>query len=318
MTSRRVLVPALLAALLAACGGPSSVRSAPPPTSAPRGAASASATSPSPSGPAPSVAADRVRKLLVVVEENHAAGEALAAMPFLAAQARRFAVATSYRAVTHPSLPNYLALAGGSSFGVHDDGGPSAHPLRGPSVFGQALAGGGSARTYAEGMPAPCTPYSAGRYAVKHNPWAYFLDERPACGRDDVPLGTTAAGALHDDVAAGRLPTFALVVPDTCHDAHDGPLATADGWLEGWLRQVEAGPDFRSGALAVVVTFDEDDRSAGNRVLAVVAQRSLHAMTVDVALGHLAVSAAASRLVGATPLRAAASAPDLLAAFGLR
>lgn len=316
MAPRRVLLLALVAALLAACGASSS---APPPTSAPRPASSAptSSVAAAPTAPSPSAPADRVRKLLVVVEENHAAGEALAAMPFLAAQAQRFGVGTSYRAVTHPSLPNYLALAGGSSFGVHDDGGPSAHPLRGPSVFGQVLAAGGSARTYAEGMPAPCTPYSAGRYAVKHDPWAYFLDERPVCGRDDLPLGTTSAGALHDDVAAGRLPTFALVVPDTCHDAHDCPLATADGWLEGWLRQIEAGPDFRSGALAVVVTFDEDDRRAGNRVLAVVAQRSLHGRTVDAPLGHLAVSAAASRLVGAVPLRDASSAPDLLAAFGL-
>jgi hypothetical protein len=108
--------------------------------------------------------------------------------------------------VTHPSLPNYLAIAGGSTFGVRDDKSPAAHPLAGQSVFGQVLAAGGTAKTYAEAMPSNCATSAEGRYAVKHNPWPYFADagERAACRRYDVPSGTPARGALHDDVTPGR------------------------------------------------------------------------------------------------------------------
>ena len=39
-------------------------------------------------------------------------------MPYLAGLAGEFGRTTAYRAVTHPSLPNYLAVAGGSTFGA--------------------------------------------------------------------------------------------------------------------------------------------------------------------------------------------------------
>lgn len=259
-------------------------------------------------------------KVLVVVLENHAAADALREMPYLAGLSRRYAVASTYRAITHPSLPNYLVLAGGSTFGVEDSDPPSSHRLAGPSVFGQVIGRGGTARTYAEGMTRNCQPTSDGRYAVRHNPWTYFASarERAACLRHDVPSGTPARGALHRDIVAGRLPTFGFVVPDLCNDAHDCDLGVADAWLEPWLRQIEAGPDFRAGRLAVVVTFDEDDATAANHVLTVVLHPKLRGVVVTRRLDHHSLSAVGSRLVGAPPLRGASGSPDFLAAFGLR
>ena len=42
--------------------------------------------------------------------ENHSASEALSGA-FTASLAARYGVASNYRAVSHPSVPNYLALA---------------------------------------------------------------------------------------------------------------------------------------------------------------------------------------------------------------
>jgi acid phosphatase len=261
--------------------------------------------------------ARRPSKLLVVVLENRAASRVARRMPYLSAQGRRYGVATRYYGVTHPSLPNYLSMVGGSTFRVRDDGRPAAHRLRGRSVFGQALAHHRTAATYAEGMRVRCQQRNTGRYAVRHNPWAYFRSERAACRRYDVPAGTPARGNLHRAVAAGRLPTFALLVPDVCNDAHDCSLARADRWLRSWLRRVEAGPDWRSGRLAVLVTFDEDDHSARNHVAAVLLHPSLHAARVHRRLDHHDLSAGISRLVGGAPMRGAAHRRGLLAAFGL-
>ena len=55
-------------------------------------------------------------------------------------------------------------------------------------------------------MPSSCATANAGRYAVRHNPWTYHLDERADCERYDVPLP-----ALADDVAAGALPDVGMV-----------------------------------------------------------------------------------------------------------
>ncbi len=256
-------------------------------------------------------------KVLTIVEENHAEGAALLGMPWLASMARSYGYARSWQAVTHPSLPNYLALAGGSSYAVTNDAGPAAHPIGGSSVFGQALSHGKTAKTYAEGMSVNCGTTGTSRYAVKHNPWAYFASgaERPNCRRWDVPAGTTTAGNLRHDIDAGTLPTVGLLVPDLCHDAHDCSLGTADSWLRSWLAVVMRGPDYRAGRLAIVVTFDEDDTSGPNTVLTVViSPRTAHVVS-SAAFSHYSWTRYAAELSGTSPLRAAATARSIRSTF---
>src|SRR4051794_24441915 len=73
---------------------------------------------------APSASAAGVDKLLVVMEENRSVQDADEHMPFFMSQAESYGVATDFYGIEHPSLPNYLALAGGSTFGVSDDEDP--------------------------------------------------------------------------------------------------------------------------------------------------------------------------------------------------
>lgn len=256
-------------------------------------------------------------KVLVVLLENHDYETAMSEMPALAGAGRRYGLFTNYFGVAHPSLPNYLAIAGGSTSGVDDDQPPAANPVSGMSVFGQALAAGGSARTYAEGMQKNCQLQDGGRYAVRHNPWTYFVDERQSCGTDDVPMGTTTGGALASDIAAGNLPTIGMMIPDTCNDAHDCPLSHADARLKDWLTAVTSGPDFSSGRLGVFVTFDEDNRQHANHVTAVMLQKDLRGGLAEQSLNHVNLSAALSTLAAGRPLRGATTEHDVFAAIGL-
>jgi acid phosphatase len=255
-----------------------------------------------------------VSKVLVYVVENHSLSQMQAQMPFTRGLAERYGSTTSYRALTHPSLGNYLAIAGGTTFGVSDDQNPVAHELPGPSVFSQALAAGETAAVYAEGMVGTCALQNGGdQYVVRHNPWAYFVDQRAACDRYDVP-----ANQLGPDIDAGRLPAVGMVIPDVCNDGHNCSLATADDWLRTSVGRVLAGPDWQSGRLAVVITADEDDRNQGNLVLTTVVHPSIQHQVVDSALTHLSLSRFLSEVVGQPPLRAAADAPSLGDPFGLR
>jgi phosphatidylinositol-3-phosphatase len=253
------------------------------------------------------------------VEEDRSVQDVEAHMPYLMSQARSYGKATNYYGIAHPSLPNYLALAGGSTFGVTDDENPDVHPLQGPSVFGQLVGAGRTAKTYAEAMPANCVPSNYENYAVRHNPWTYFADpaERAACAQFDVPAGSPTAGALVDDITAGNLPTFGLVVPDVCNDGHDCSAATADDWLRSWLPTIKKGPDFTSNRLAIVVTWDEDDSHSGNRVVMVVIHPSLKGKRVTTRIDHYGLLASIARVGGVPPLGRADNATDLLAAFGL-
>ena len=244
----------------------------------------------------------------------------VAQMPFLRSQSQSYGTATDYYAISHPSLPNYLVMAGGSTFGVEDDEDPDVHPQRGQSVFGQMLAAGRTAKTYAEGMPGNCALHNDGNYAVRHNPWTYFADraERSACEKFDVPSGSPAGGALSDDIAAGDLPNVGFLIPDDCNNGHSCSIDTTDRWLRTWLPAIEDGSDFRSGRLAVLITWDEDEDNTDNRVAMVALNPALKGRDVTTRLDHYVLSATISELARARPLRDANGAPDLLTAFGLQ
>jgi acid phosphatase len=321
MKAVRFVVVAVVALLGTSCGASPSSAPGSPATTADLPSATATTTPAPPTSAAPTTPAAtptrrrpvRMDKLLVFVVENHSLDAMRREMPFTFGLARKYGYATSYRAITHPSLPNYLAMTGGDTYGVTDDKDPAAHPVRAASVFAQALAAGRTAKTYAEGMDRPCRTSNLGRYAVRHNPWTYHVAERSACARFDLPLT-----ALARDAARGRLPNAGLVVPDTCHDAHDCPAATADAWLRQQLAVVMGGPDWRSGRLGVVVTADEDDHDQGNLVLTVVVSPQLRGRVVTTPLTHYSLARLYAQVLGVAPLRLAATAPSLAAAFRLR
>jgi acid phosphatase len=192
------------------------------------------------------------KHVVVVMLENKSRGQLLgnSAAPAFNAFAKQGAVLSGYRGVTHPSLPNYLALVSGSTHGIFTD-------CTSCTVSGQSLADTLAAKhltwkAYAEGLPSPgWTGSSRGRYAKKHVPFLYFRNvlARPAWLRRVVPLTQ-----LSRDRAAGRLPSFSLVVPDLCHDMHDCSVATGDAWLKRFLPPFLKLPD-----TAVFVVFDESD-----------------------------------------------------------
>jgi phosphatidylinositol-3-phosphatase len=254
-----------------------------------------------------------VTKVLVFVEENHSLSEMRAGMPYAFGLAQRFGYATNYTAIRHPSLPNYIAIAGGQTYRITGDGAPAANPVGGTSVFGQAIAAGRTAGVYADGMPQNCATSDAGsQYAVKHNPWAYFTNERSACQRYDVPVDQLGAA-----ITKGRLPNVGMVIPSLCNDAHDCPLGTADTWFKGWMSKLLKGPDWKSGHLAVVLTADEDDASEANTVLTVVIHPSQGANVVTSPLTHYSLTRLYEEVSGMGYLFGAESAPSMTTAFGL-
>ena len=251
-------------------------------------------------------------KLLVVIEENHSFSQLRSGMPYTFQLAQRYGYAVHFRGVSHPSLPNYLAIISGRTYGIEDDIGPAGHRLHGPTVFGRALADGRSAAVFAQAMPSPCPLRDASPYAVRHNPWTYFVDERAQCRTYDLPFGSFAR-----TVADGKLPRAGMVVPDLDHDAHDGTLTAADKWFQDMMDTVFAGPDWQSGHLVVVLTTDEDDRAHGNRVFTMVIHPSQRHHVVRAALDHSSLARLYAEVTGVPPLRAAASAVSMAEAFGL-
>ena len=185
--------------------------------------------------------------------ENHTYSEIAGASPYLNQLARTCALATRYSAITHPSLPNYLALTSGDIDGITSD--CTSCSTNAHSLFEQLR---GDWREYLESMPSPgYQGASAGLYARKHNPASYYTRITNSFKRNAVPLGSRSNGNLARDLRQNTLTRFSLIVPNLCHDEHNCPIATGDTWLHSWLPLIFKSPGYRLGHLILVITYDE-------------------------------------------------------------
>jgi hypothetical protein len=116
-------------------------------------------------------------------------------------------------------------------------------------------------------------------------------------------------------VRAGKLPAVGLLKPNLVHDGHDGSLRRADAWLRSWIPVLQSGRDWRTGRLAIVVLFDEGD--ANQLVPFVVIAPHVSGAVMSKSVGHYALTRLIDTIIGAPPLRRAASAPRIAQRFGL-
>jgi phosphatidylinositol-3-phosphatase len=186
----------------------------------------------------------------VVVFENKEASSVLGnpAAPTFNSYAHRYANLARYYAVTHPSLPNYIALVSGSTRGITSN--CTACTLNAPNLADLLETAGKTWKVYAEGLPSRgFLGAVSGRYAKKHNPFAYFrsITSNAARRARIVPLRE-----LHSDLRTGTLPDFSFVVPDQCSSTHDCPVAVGDSWLRRTIAPLLGLPNS-----VVFVLFDE-------------------------------------------------------------
>ena len=319
---------ALTAVLLTSgCGGSSAspVRSAESTTAASE-PASTQGPSPGPT-PGPVSTPDQYSKVLVIAEENKTYDEVMTSghAPYLEKLAARYATAQTMDAgyPAHcPSLAAYLLMTSGDRVGICDDKNPTEHQVPGPNIFSQVAESGREWRGYAESMPSPCLRTNSGHYFVRHAPAPYYVTEKARCAKWEVPLGTTTAGALHDDLGAGTLPAYSFVTPNACNDMHGAPgcgpdqVATGDAWLAQWIPNVLGGKDYQAGRLVVIITWDEGSLS-DNHIATLVIAPTANRLTVRTPLTHCSMLRLAEEVLNLPLLGCAATTTSQRKAFHL-
>jgi phosphatidylinositol-3-phosphatase len=239
--------------------------------------------------------------VFVIVMENRSASQAMTGR-YTAELAAQYGVATNYRGITHPSLPNYLAMTSGSTWGVTDDG---WHALPAGGLGSQLSDASIDWRAYMEGMNAGCFRNTNG-YALKHNPFAYY---GAACPTQVVPFSQFA-----NDMT-GDIPRFVWITPNQCHSGHDCNTATADAWLGQTVPTILATSAWQDNGV-LFITWDEGEDSY-NSVLTVVIQPGRQPHSSAVAYNHYSLLAAIEDRLGLPRLGNAVNAspmPDLMAA----
>jgi phosphatidylinositol-3-phosphatase len=226
--------------------------------------------------------------------------------PYINSIAGKCGLATNFFAEAHPSLPNYIAMTSGSTQGISDDSGPSSHKLNVPSIFSQLGPGGW--RSLEESMPSNCAQGDSGKYAVRHNPAAYYTNISSQCAGQDVPL------ADPPDLSA----KFTFITPNTCDDMHDCSTQTGDTWLSQWVPKLIASPQYQAGNTIVFLTWDEDDGSSSNHIATLVMSPSTPPGTKGATqFNHYSMLRTTEEALGLPPIAGAAGAATMKADFNL-
>lgn len=225
--------------------------------------------------------------VVVVMMENHSFGEILdrRRAPFIAGLAAKGASFTNAFAVSHPSEPNYFALFSGSTQNVHDDGFYSF--THAPTLAGALARAQKTFIGYVEtGSPR------------KHDPWESFASARGV----ERPLADFPRGF-------GALPTVSFVIPNLDNDMHDGSVAAGDRWLRVHLGAYAKWAATHNSLL--IVTFDEDDYSADNRIPTIVYGDHVRPGRYTEHITHFSVLSTLVAMYGLTPFADIPGAPPI-------
>jgi phosphatidylinositol-3-phosphatase len=262
----------------------------------------------------------KIAHVVWVLMENRDLGRIIGprvATPYLSQLAHTFGYASSYQALAHPSLANYIALTSGSTHGIKHDRNPSLRPipgltyaLGGPSIFSQLP--GGRSRSLLESMPRNCDRINHSRYLTRHNPEAYYTNVRKVCTRYNLPLGAAP------DLRAA----FTFIAPNVQHDMHDGSTQQGDQWMAQFTPRLMATPQYKSGRTVIFITWDEGGNArggetAGNHVPLIVVSPYTHHRVYTAPANHYALLRTTEELLALPPLGNAAPASSFAKAFGL-
>lgn len=193
----------------------------------------------------------RYQHIFIIIAENQSFKRMMTGdlTPNLQRLARTYNLATDFFASVHPSEGNYVAILGGSTFGIHDDdayyctpgstrrwcdkskrAGYADHTIRSRSLVDQLEEHRLTWKGYFEDIPAPGSdevrwpdPASpppdkpGGLYVAKHNGFMNFARVQADPDRKSRIVGFDQ---LRRDLADGTVPNYAHIVPDQCDNMH--------------------------------------------------------------------------------------------------
>jgi len=247
-----------------------------------------------------------IRHVVWVLMENQDYSSVIGSgdAPYINRLARTYGLATRYSAISHPSLPNYVALTSGGTQGISDDSDPSSHRLGAPSIFGQLP--GGASRSLEQGMPSACATGDSGEYAVRHNPEAYYAKLHGECRRSDVPLSG------RPDLSA----RFTFVTPNLVNDMHDGSVGDGNRFLQRFVPELLATQQYRARDTAIFIVWDENAGASGNRVPCIVISPFTHGVSDSRSYSHYSLLRTTEEVLGLPLLGRADSAHSMVGRFG--
>jgi len=206
-------------------------------------------------------------RVLIIVLENQNYRSAIKD-PFLAQLAEMGASFSNFKALIHPSYPNYLAMVAGSLFGVRSNDQITLPDDNSHRTIADFL----DWKNYAEDYPSQPQPFlgDRGKYSRKHVPFLSFAKIQQESFGNVVSVSTKGphnrfvadVEDFRNDPKKHPLPRYMFYSPNSDDDGHDPVLRPGRGlkkassWLNKFLKDWFPLDEKMKGTL-VIVTFDE-------------------------------------------------------------
>jgi PKD repeat protein len=231
--------------------------------------------------------------VVVIVLENNGIGticgsnpppcQVSAGTPFLAGLANNYTIASQYTSVYGPpitSLPNYVALIGGSTFSCNSGGcGTGAGTLIASNLVDKLESAGLTWKGYFEnqGSATGCyAAYGVPPYNIGHNPFIWFSDIYNSASRcNNLVLANPTSCSVTDctlisDLNGNSAPNFMWLTPNDCNNMHAATNCTngcavagsacnlaGDNYLRSLVPNILNSLTFKGTRSALFITFDE-------------------------------------------------------------
>ena len=230
--------------------------------------------------------------IFVIVEENKAYDQIIGSSntPIINQLGKAYGLATNFYAEVHPSEANYIAMLGGSTFGIHDDDAYychsgsfkpfctnsqqadyANHTISTRSLLDQLEEKKMTWKGYFENIPKPGSKdvvspsLIRALYASKHNGFMNFkkVQDDPNLSKKIVRLDQ-----LTTDLKSGDVPNYSHIILNQCHEMHGLPecsnmqkvISTGDAWIGKIVNQITSSSLWTaSGNSAIIITWDEDN-----------------------------------------------------------
>jgi hypothetical protein len=233
----------------------------------------------------------RYEHIFVIIAENKAYEQIIGSpnAPHLNQLAKTYGSATQFYGEVHPSEANYVAMLGGSTFGIHDDdayycyaaslkpfcgnrkaAGYANHTIEQPSLVDQLQQHKLSWKGYFEDLPEPGSAAVIAPskmrplYASKHNG---FMNFKRVQDDPDRAQKIVALPQLTTDLKSGKVPNYSHIILNQCQEMHglsecpNTPdlIRTGDDRIAQVVQQIMSSSTWSAASnSAIVITWDED------------------------------------------------------------
>src|SRR5437899_730740 len=188
-------------------------------------------------------------QLVVVLMENQNLNDVYGPAAYMTQLADLYSFSEGWASITNPSQPNYIAILGGSTFGVGGDGN---HPnLNHPTMVDILENTSKTWKAFAEDASGSGCSLNPPR-GEDHFPFLSYT----TITNNSARCANLLPGSYNEVISAFNAGTnFIWLTPNDCNNMHSCSVATGDAWIQSWVPNLLSAMAGKKAAL--IIMFDE-------------------------------------------------------------